>query len=63
MTAAAIATALGGAHREGRDCGWSLTLPDGREGRLFVPCWGGGCETRELLTELRWARADQRPSA
>jgi putative DNA primase/helicase len=52
MTAAAIATALGGAHREGRDwrcpCplhgGWSLTLPDGREGRLFVRCWGGGCE-------------------
>jgi phage/plasmid primase-like uncharacterized protein len=59
VTAAEIATALGGAHREGRDwrahCplhrGRSLTLRDGRE-RLLVRCWAG-CATREVLAELR----------
>jgi hypothetical protein len=61
MTAAEIAAALGGARREGR--GWrcycpvhggqSLVVSDGREGRLLVKCWGGGCDAREIFAELR----------
>jgi hypothetical protein len=54
-----IAAALGGARREGRSwrcrCpihgGCSLTLRDGRD-RLLVRCWAG-CDTRDVLAELR----------
>lgn len=60
MTAAEIAAASGNAHREGRDrrciCplhgGHSLTLRDGRDGRLLVRCWAG-CSTQDVLAELR----------
>lgn len=63
MTAADIATALGDAHREGRDwrCryplhgGRSLVLTDGHEGRLLVRCWGG-CDAHDILAELRQRR-------
>jgi hypothetical protein len=59
MTAAEIAAALGDARREGRNwrcrCplhgGYSLTLRDGRTA-LLVRCWAG-CETRDVLAELR----------
>ena len=59
MNAAAIAAALGDAHREGRNwrcrCllhgGVSLYLRDGRE-QLLVKCWAG-CETSAVLAELR----------
>src|SRR5215472_4646334 len=59
MTAAEIAAALGNARREGRNwrciCtvhgGRSLALRNGRR-RLLIKCWGG-CETRDVLTELR----------
>jgi putative DNA primase/helicase len=59
VTAAAIAAKLGNARREGHDwrciCplhgGRSLTLRDGRE-RLLVKCWTG-CDTRDVLAELR----------
>src|SRR5271169_3474419 len=60
MIAAEIAATLGGARREGR--GWrcccpvhggrSLVVSDGRK-RLLVKCWGGGCDTRDILAELR----------
>lgn len=64
MIAAKIAAAkLGGASREGRDwrccCpvhgGRSLTLRDGRDGRLLVRCWAG-CDARHVLAELRRLR-------
>jgi hypothetical protein len=59
MTAAEIAAALGGARREGANwrcrCplhgGHSLALRDGRCG-LLVKCWAG-CNTRDVLAELR----------
>jgi hypothetical protein len=63
VTAADIAAALGMPQREGR--GWrcrcrcpihggkSLVLRDGREGRLLVRCWGGGCDLRDILAELQ----------
>jgi hypothetical protein len=61
MTAAKIAAALGNARREGR--GWrtlcpihgghSLVVADGRDGRLLLRCWGGGCDARDILAELR----------
>ena len=60
MIAAAIAEALGNAHREGR--GWrcrclvhgghSLLISNGRDGRLLVKCWVG-CDPRDILAELR----------
>jgi hypothetical protein len=60
MNARDIAAALGHARREGRDwradCpvhgGHSLTIADGREGKLLVKCFGG-CEWREIFVELR----------
>jgi hypothetical protein len=59
MMAAEIARRLGGARREGRNwrcrCpahgGRSLMLRDGR-GKLLVKCWAG-CDTRDILAELR----------
>jgi putative DNA primase/helicase len=61
VIAAKIAAALGGAQREGR--GWrcrcplhgghSLVIGDGREGRLLIRCWGGGCAPADILAELR----------
>jgi putative DNA primase/helicase len=61
VTAPVTAAALGSARREGRDwrcrCplhgGHSLVLADGRDGRLLVRCWGGGCDARDVLAELR----------
>jgi len=58
--AAACAAALGKARREGHNwrciCplhgGQSLTVADGRNGRLLVRCWAG-CEARDILAELR----------
>ena len=60
MSAADIAVALGDARREGR--GWrcrcplhqgrSLTLRDGDAGRLVAWCFGG-CDSRDVFTELR----------
>src|SRR5258708_1070615 len=60
-TAHNIAAVLGGARREGR--GWrcrcpihgghSLVISDGPDGRLLVRCWGGGCDPRAILAELR----------
>jgi putative DNA primase/helicase len=60
MTAATIAAALDG-RREGRDwrcrCplhgGHSLVISDSPVGRLLVKCWGGGCDPRDILAELR----------
>jgi hypothetical protein len=60
MNARDIAAALGHAGREGRDwrvdCpvhgGHSLTIADGRDGKLIVKCFGG-CEWREVFGELR----------
>lgn len=60
MTSAQIAAALGGNSREGRNwrcrCplhgGVSLALRDGEAGRLLVKCWGG-CDSLDLLAELR----------
>jgi putative DNA primase/helicase len=59
MTAATIAAACGNARREGRDwrciCpvhgGHSLMLRDGCNA-LLVKCWNG-CDTRDVLAELR----------
>jgi putative DNA primase/helicase len=59
MTATEIAAALGG-KREGREwrcpCpvhgGRSLTLTEGRDGKLLIHCFGG-CESREVFDELR----------
>jgi putative DNA primase/helicase len=60
MIAARVAAVLGKPQREGR--GWrcrcpihggnSLVLRDGKEGRLLVRCWGGGCNPREILAKL-----------
>ena len=60
MNARGIAAALGNAQREGH--GWrarcpvhggkSLTLADGRDGKLLVKCFGG-CEWRDIFSELR----------
>jgi putative DNA primase/helicase len=55
-----IAQQLGRAVRVGHDwrcnCpihqGHSLTLADGRDGKLLVRCWGG-CEWRDIFPELR----------
>jgi hypothetical protein len=60
MNARDIAAALGHARREGRDwrvdCpvhgGHSLTIADGRDGKLIVKCFGG-CEWGEIFGELR----------
>ena len=59
-----IAKALGDARPEGH--GWrcrcplhggrSLVLADGRDRRLLVKCWGGGCDARDILAELRRLR-------
>jgi len=59
LRAAQIAAALGNARREGHNwrcrCpvhgGCILSLSDGRHG-LLVTCWAG-CETHEVLAELR----------
>jgi len=62
MSAAAIAAALGGAHRSGE--GWlvrcpahddhnpSCSLTDGEGGKLLVKCWAG-CDGRDVLMALR----------
>jgi putative DNA primase/helicase len=58
MSAAAIARRLGG-RRQGnnwrcacpRDCGYSLSLSDGEDGRLLVCCFGG-CEFDEIMPAL-----------
>jgi putative DNA primase/helicase len=64
VRAAEIAAQLGDARREGR--GWrcrcpihdgvSLVITDGRDGRILVRCWGGGCDPRDILAELRRRR-------
>src|SRR6202040_4048401 len=61
VRAAEIAAQLGDARREGR--GWrcrcpihdgvSLVITNGRDGRILVRCWGGGCDPRDILAELR----------
>jgi phage/plasmid primase-like uncharacterized protein len=64
MNARDIAVALGHARREGRgwrtNCpvhgGHSLVVTDGRNGRLLVKCWGGGCSPEEIFRELRALR-------
>src|SRR5438309_11321669 len=75
VTAAAIAAALGDARSEGRSwrcrCpvhhGTSLSLTNGRGGRLLVKCWHG-CHATAILTELekrglltKWQEADLKP--
>jgi putative DNA primase/helicase len=60
MSAQLIATALGNAHREGRDyrcrCpvhdGVSLTLADGAGGKLLIYCFGG-CDSHDVWLALR----------
>ena len=60
MNAAAIASALGDARREGRAwrcrCplhgGLSLVVRDSEGGNLLVTCWGG-CDRLDVLAELR----------
>jgi hypothetical protein len=55
-----IAAALGSTRREGRGwrtcCpihgGYSLVVADGRDGRLLLRCWGGGCDARDILAEI-----------
>jgi putative DNA primase/helicase len=59
-----VAAVLGATRREGR--GWrcrcpihgghSLVVTDGRDGLLLVRCWGGGCDPRAILAELRRLR-------
>jgi putative DNA primase/helicase len=59
-----VAAVLGGARRKG--AGWrcrcpihgghSLVVTDGRDGRLLVRCWGGGCDPRAILVALRRLR-------
>jgi putative DNA primase/helicase len=61
VRAAEIAAQLGNARRNGR--GWrcrcpihdgvSLVITDGRDGLILVRCWGGGCDPRDILAELR----------
>jgi hypothetical protein len=65
-----IARALGGAQREGR--GWrcrcpvhgghSLSVADGRGGRLLVKCWGNNCPPTEIFAELRRLRLSEAPA-
>ena len=58
MSAAGIARQLG-ATRQGnnwrcacpRDCGYSLSLSDGEDGRLLAFCFGG-CEFNEIMLAL-----------
>jgi hypothetical protein len=60
MDAADVAFAFGKPRREGRRwrclCplhgGHSLTVGDGRDGRIIFKCWGG-CDRRDLVTEFR----------
>jgi len=60
MNAAEVAVALGKPRREGRRwrclCplhgGHSLTVGDGRDGRIIFKCWGG-CDRRDLIAEFR----------
>src|SRR5262245_23579219 len=63
MSAREIAVALGGnGRREGHNyrapcplhLGNSLTLADGRDGKLLLHCFGG-CEGRQIFAEL-WTR-------
>lgn len=64
-----IARALGGAQREGRAwrcyCpvhgGHSLTIADGRGGRLLVKCWASDCPPDEIFRELRRMRLSETP--
>ena len=59
-----VAAVLGATRREGR--GWrcrcpihggrSLVVTDGRDAPLLVRCWGGGCDPRAILAELRRLR-------
>jgi putative DNA primase/helicase len=66
-----IARALGGAQKEGR--GWrcrcpvhgghSLSLAEGRGGRLLVKCWGNSCPPGEILRELRRLHLGSRHAA
>lgn len=62
MFAAEIAVALDSrAHRQGRGwrtrcpChrGFSLSVTDGRDGKLLVKCWGAGCAAEDIFEELR----------
>jgi hypothetical protein len=62
MDARAIAVALDSRpRREGRGwrtrcpChgGFSLSVADGRDGRLLVKCWGAGCAAEDIFEELR----------
>ena len=55
-----IAAALGHGHRVGHDfrcdcpvhSGHSLTIADGRDGKLLVKCFGG-CDWRDIFNEFR----------
>lgn len=59
MAAREVAAKLGRARREGRNwrttCpvhnGFSLTLADGRDGKLLVRCWGG-CDPVDVLAAI-----------
>ena len=58
MRAGAIARRLGGQRQGGnwrcacpRDCGYSLSLSDGEDGRLLAFCFGG-CEFNEIMPAL-----------
>lgn len=62
MTARDIAVTLDSrARREGRGwrtrcpChgGFSLSIADGRDGKLLVKCWGAGCAAEDIFEELR----------
>jgi putative DNA primase/helicase len=65
-----VAHALGGAQREGRAwrcrCpvhgGHSLTVADGRAGRLLVKCWGGNCTAADIFRELLRLNFSEQPS-
>ncbi len=58
MIAARVAIALGKPQRVGkagaagaRHGGHSVVLRDGRESRLLIRGWGGGCDPRDILAE------------
>ena len=58
MSAAGIARRLGGQRQGGnwrcacpRDCGYSLSLSDGEDGRLLAFCFGG-CAFNEIMPAL-----------
>jgi hypothetical protein len=70
-TAERVARALGGAQRQGSRAwrcrcpvhgGHSLTVAEGRGGRLLVKCWGGDCSPADIFRELRRLHLGEQPS-